>query len=84
VLTTETQNKSLLSGFLGGSLSGIIGSITGSTPATPSLDSLLNSLLSGKSLSSSSLIDLITRPLAKVLFLTILDFDIYLKINAYQ
>lgn len=24
------------------------------------------------------------RPLAKVLFLTILDFDIYLKINAYH
>lgn len=32
VLTTETQNTSLLGGLLGGSLSGIIGSITGSTP----------------------------------------------------
>ncbi len=26
----------------------------------------------------------LNRPLAKVLFLTILDFDIYLKINAYH
>jgi len=34
VLTTETQNTSLLGGLLGGSLSGIIGSITGSTPST--------------------------------------------------
>jgi|GEM_PF-3768490 len=27
---------------------------------------------------------LLNRPLAKVLFLTILDFDIYLKINVYH
>lgn len=64
VLTVETQTKSLLGGLFGGTTSGtltnLIGNLTGSN-TQPSVSSLLNNLLSGSSLSTTNLSNLLTQ-----------------------
>lgn len=62
VLTAETQTKSLLGGLFAGTASGtlsnLIGSLNGSN-SQPSVSSLLNSLLSGHSLNSANMSNLL-------------------------
>lgn len=58
VLTVETQTSSFFSG-ISSTLSNWFGQLT--SPSTPTLDSLLQSLLSGNSLDSTSLSNLISQ-----------------------
>ena len=62
VLTAETQTKSLLGGLFAGTASGTLSNLIGSLNSSnsqPSVSSLLNSLLSGHSLNSANMSNLL-------------------------